>query len=182
MVNLNGSYIYLYTIYMIQNKLVDAKEKNEAEGSPMTMDQIFDSVLPSKAGYVKGLGPGPKAIAKGQKLLMQQKKEAEERARAAEERNVELMKQMAELKARQESFEQSMVEKMRADTQALYRQVGLEYIETPEWMGKYTQNGEWNQPKFFQLTFGSFLYIFLLSFQTIQTPRVGNYKSYCNCR
>ena len=103
MVNLNGSYIYLYTIYMIQNKLVDAKEKNEAEGSPMTMDQIFDSVLPSKAGYVKGLGPGPKAIAKGQKLLVQQKKEAEERARAVEERNVELMKQMAELKARQES-------------------------------------------------------------------------------
>ncbi|KAF3455829.1 hypothetical protein FNV43_RR00471 [Rhamnella rubrinervis] len=46
------------------NKLVEAKENNEAEGLGMTMDEIFDSVLPPRKGYVIGLGPGPKPISK----------------------------------------------------------------------------------------------------------------------
>ncbi|KAF3457780.1 hypothetical protein FNV43_RR02439 [Rhamnella rubrinervis] len=43
------------------------------------------------AGYVQGLGLGPKPIGKRQRLLEQQKEEVEDKAKAAEERNEELI-------------------------------------------------------------------------------------------
>ncbi|KAF3433591.1 hypothetical protein FNV43_RR24693 [Rhamnella rubrinervis] len=62
------------------------------------------------AGYVQGLGLGPKPIGKRQRLLEQQKKEVEDRAKAAEERNEELI-------ARQDCIEQSMLERIGVDVQ-----------------------------------------------------------------
>ena len=44
----------------MQNQLLEAKEKSEAEGgTPMTIDEIFDTVIPQKSGYVQGCGSGP---------------------------------------------------------------------------------------------------------------------------
>ncbi|KAF3457437.1 hypothetical protein FNV43_RR02095 [Rhamnella rubrinervis] len=49
-------------------------------------------LMPLRPGYVRGLGSGPKPTPKPPKVLVQQKKQAEDRAKAAEEKNEELMR------------------------------------------------------------------------------------------
>ena len=106
----------------MQNQLLEAKEKSEAEGgTPMTIDEIFDTVIPPKSGYVQGCGSGPKPMTKAHKLAEQQRQEAETRAEATEQRNAELTAQIAELKARQDAIEQSMLDKIRADVQSHFQ-------------------------------------------------------------
>ncbi|KAF3453576.1 hypothetical protein FNV43_RR04016 [Rhamnella rubrinervis] len=83
----------------IQNQLIEAKERCEAEGLDMTIDEIFNSVVPPKSGYVQGFGPGPKPMSRALRLSEQRRKEAEDRAKSAEERNEELTKQIEELRA-----------------------------------------------------------------------------------
>ena len=76
--------------------MLEAKEKSEAEGNtPMTIDEIFDIVIPPKSGYVQGCGSGPKPMTKAHKLAKQRRQEAETRAEAAEQRNAELTAQIA---------------------------------------------------------------------------------------
>ena len=47
---------------MLQNQLLEMREKALTEGPPMTIDEIFDIVLPQKSGYVRRRGPGPKPL------------------------------------------------------------------------------------------------------------------------
>ena len=129
---------------ILQRKLVEAKEKAEAEdGNAMTIDEIFDSIVPSKKGYVQGRGSYPKPISTAYKVLEQRQKEAEERAKAAESMNEELLKQVAELKARQDEFEKSLFDKIRADVQQHFNQAGLNINTFPSFMGSTSmENGE----------------------------------------
>ena len=126
----------------MQNQLLEAKEKSEAEGGiPMTIDEIFYSVIPPKSGYVQGCGSSPKPMTKAHKLAEQRRQEAETRAQAAEQRNVELTAQIAELKARQDAFEQSILDKIRADVQSHFHRARIN-INTPDWLQSDTNNGE----------------------------------------
>ena len=126
----------------MQNQLLEAKEKSEAEGgTPMTIDEIFDTVIPPKSGYVQGCGSGPKPMTKAHKLVEQRRQEAETRAKAAEKRNAELTAQIAELKARQDAIEQSMLDKIRADVQSHFQRAGIN-INTPDCLQSDANNGE----------------------------------------
>ena len=87
----------------------------------MTINEIFDSVIPPKLGYVQGCGSGPKPMTKAHKLAEQRRQEVETRAKAAEQRNAELTAQIAELKARQDAIERSMLDKIRADVQSHFQ-------------------------------------------------------------
>ncbi|KAF3457795.1 hypothetical protein FNV43_RR02454 [Rhamnella rubrinervis] len=49
------------------NQLCVMKEKAETEGPPMTVDEIFDTVLPPRSGYARGRGPGPKPPSQAQR-------------------------------------------------------------------------------------------------------------------
>ena len=128
----------------MQNQLLEAKEKSQAEGGiPMTIDEIFDSVIRPKSGYVQGSGSGLKPRSKAHILSEQRRQEAESRLEAAEKRNAELTAQIAELKARQDAFEQTMVEKIRADVQSHFQRAGLN-MDTPDWLHSETNtnNGQ----------------------------------------
>ena len=126
----------------MQNQLLEAKEKSEAEGgTPMTIDEIFDTVIPPKSGYVQGCGSGPKPMTKAHKLAEQRRQEAETRAEVAKQRNVELTAQIEELKPRQDAFEQSMLDKIRADVQSHFQRAEIN-INTPDWLQSDTNNGE----------------------------------------
>ena len=72
---------------MLQNQMLKMRENAMTEGPPMTIDEIFDIVLPPKSGYVRGRGPGPKPPSKSNKLAEEQWKEAEERANKAKKLN-----------------------------------------------------------------------------------------------
>ena len=96
----------------------------------MSIDEIFDSVVPLKSGYVQGLGPSPKPISRELRLSEQRRKDAEERARAAEEQNEELKKQIEELRTRQDGIEESIFQRIRTDIQAQFRQSKLN-MDTP---------------------------------------------------
>ena len=72
--------------------MIEAKERCEAEGLDMTIDEIFNSVVSRKSVYVRGFGPGPKPMLRALRLSEQWRKDAEDRARAAEEKNEELIK------------------------------------------------------------------------------------------
>ena len=61
------------------------REKAETEGPPMTIDEIFDFVLPPKS--VRGRGPRPKPPSKAHQVAKEQWKEAEERANKAKKLN-----------------------------------------------------------------------------------------------
>ena len=129
-------------VWTMQNQLLEAKEKSEVEGgTPMTIDEIFDTVIPPKSGYVQGCGSGPKPMTKAHKLVEQRRQEAETRAQAAEQRNAELTAQIAKLKARQDAIEQSMLDKIRADVQSHFQRAGIN-INTPDWLQSDTNNGE----------------------------------------
>ena len=122
----------MHIVWTMQNQLLEAKEKSKAEGGiPMTIDEIFDSVIRPKSGYVQGSGSGPKPRSKAHILSEQQRQETESRLQAAEQRNAELTAQLAELKARQDAFEQTMVDKIRADVQSHFQRAGLN-METPD--------------------------------------------------
>ena len=128
----------------MQNQLLEAKEKSQAEGGiPMTIDEIFDSVIRPKSGYVQGSGSGPKPRSKAHILSEQRRQKAESRLEAAEKRNTELTAQIAELKARQDAFEQTMVDKIRADVQSHFQRAGLN-MDTPDWLHSETNtnNGQ----------------------------------------
>ena len=128
----------------MQNQLLEAKEKSQAEGGiPMTIDEIFDSVIRPKSGYVQGSGSGPKPRSKAHILSEQRRQEAESRLQAAEQRNAELTAQIAKLKARQDAFEQTMVDKIRADVQSHFQRAGLN-MDTPDWLHSETNtnNGQ----------------------------------------
>ena len=128
----------------MQNQLLEAKEKSQAEGGiPMTIDEIFDSVIRPKSGYVQGSGSSPKPRSKAHILSEQRRQEAESRLEAAEKRNAELTAQIAELKARQDAFEQTMVDKIRADVQSHFQRAGLN-MDTPDWLHSETNtnNGQ----------------------------------------
>ena len=116
----------------MQNQLLEAKEKSQAEGGiPMTIDEIFDSVIRPKSGYVQDSGSGPKPRSKAHILSEQRRQEAESRLQAAEQRNAELTAQIAELTVRQDAFEQSMVDKIQADVQSHFQRAGLN-MDTPD--------------------------------------------------
>ncbi|KAF3455878.1 hypothetical protein FNV43_RR00520 [Rhamnella rubrinervis] len=87
----------------------------------MTIDEIFNSVVPPKSGYMQGFGPGPKPMSRALRFSDQRRKEAEDRARAAEEKNEELTKQIEELRARQDGIEESLFQRIRADVQAHFQ-------------------------------------------------------------
>ena len=126
----------------MQNQLLEAKEKSQAEGGiPMTIDEIFDSVIRPKSGYVQGSGPKPRS--KAHILSEQRRQEAESRLEAAEKRNAELTAQIAELKARQDAFEQTMVDKIHADVQSHFQRAGLN-MDTLDWLHSETNtnNGQ----------------------------------------
>ncbi|KAF3455880.1 hypothetical protein FNV43_RR00522 [Rhamnella rubrinervis] len=53
------------------DKLIEAKEKNAAEGSIMADDEIFDMVMPLRSDYVPGFGSGPKPTPKPHRILVQ---------------------------------------------------------------------------------------------------------------
>ena len=128
----------------MQNQLLEAKEKSQAEGGiPMTIDEIFDSVIRPKSGYVQGSGSGPKPRSKAHILSEQRRQEAESRLEAAEKRNAELTAQIAELKARQDAFEQTMFDKIRADVHSHFQRAGLN-MDTPDWLHSETNtnNGQ----------------------------------------
>ncbi|KAF3438673.1 hypothetical protein FNV43_RR21437 [Rhamnella rubrinervis] len=99
------------------NQLIEAKERCEAEGLDMTIDEIFNSVVPPKSGYVQ------------------------DRARAAEEKNEELTKQIEELRARQYGIEESLFQRIRVDVQEHFQQARLN-VDTPSWMHVETFNGK----------------------------------------
>ncbi|KAF3437497.1 hypothetical protein FNV43_RR20250 [Rhamnella rubrinervis] len=61
-------------------------------------------------------------------------------ARAAEEKNNELTKQVEELRAQQDGMEESIFQRLRADVEAHFQQAGLN-VETPSWMHGATFNG-----------------------------------------
>ena len=76
-------------------------------------------------------------------ILEQRQKEAEEQAKAAENMNDELLKQVAELKARQDEFEKSLFDKIRADVQQHFNQAGLNINTFPSFIGSTSmENGE----------------------------------------
>ena len=128
----------------MQNQLLEAKEKSQAEGGiPMTIDEIFDSVIRPKSVYVQGSGSGPKPRSKAHILSEQRRQEAESRLEAAEKRNAELTAQIAELKARQDAFEQTMVDKIQDDVQSHFQRAGLN-MDTPDWLHSETNtnNGQ----------------------------------------
>ncbi|KAF3454055.1 hypothetical protein FNV43_RR04502 [Rhamnella rubrinervis] len=52
----------------IYNQLIEANERCEAEGLDVTIDKIFNSVVPPKSGYVQGFGPGPKPMSRTLRL------------------------------------------------------------------------------------------------------------------
>ena len=106
--------------------MLEAKKKLEAEGGiPMTIDEIFDIVILPRSSYVEGSGSGLKPMSKAHKLSEQRRQEAENRAQAAEQRNAELTVQIAELKVRQDAFEQYMLNKIRADVQTHFNLAGI---------------------------------------------------------
>ena len=107
----------------------------------MTINEIFDSVIPPKLGYVQGCGSGPKPMTKAHKLAEQRRQEAETRAEAAKQRNAELTAQIAELKARQDAIEQSMLDKIQADVQSHFQRAGIN-INTPDCLQSDTNNGK----------------------------------------
>ncbi|KAF3455409.1 hypothetical protein FNV43_RR00034 [Rhamnella rubrinervis] len=72
-------------------------------------------------------------LEKGIDYLRSKKEEVEDRAKAAEERNEELM-------ARQDSIEQSKLERIRADVQTHFQRARL-FVDTPFWMQDNTQDG-----------------------------------------
>ena len=128
----------------MQNQLLEAKEKSQAEGgTPMTIDEIFDSVIRPKSGYVQGSGSSPKPRSKAHILSEQRRQEAESRLEATDKRNAELTAQIAELKARQDAFEQTMVDKIRADVQSHFQRARLS-MDTPDWLHSETNtnNGQ----------------------------------------
>ena len=109
----------------------------------MIIDEIFDSIVPPKMSYVQGRGSYPKPISTVYKVLEQQQKEAKERAKAVENMNEKLLKQVAELKARQDEFEKSLFDKIRADVQQHFNQAGLNINTFPSFMGSTSmENGE----------------------------------------
>ena len=55
--------------------------------------------------------------------------------------NAELTAQIAELKARQDAIEQSMLDKIRADVQSHFQRAGIN-INTLDWLQSDTNNGE----------------------------------------
>ena len=117
----------------------------------MSIDEIFDSVVPLKSGYVQGLGPGPKPISRELKMSEQRRKDAEERARAAEEQNEELKKQIEELRTRQDGIEESIFQRIRADVDLHFRQSRLN-MDTPSWMhGETSNNGEYKNINMFNI-------------------------------
>ena len=97
---------------MLQNHMLEMKEKVDIEGPAMIVEEIFDAVLPPKSGYARGRGPGPKPPSNAQRLAEEQRKIAGERANTAEKLNAELVTQITELKARQDEMEASIMEKM----------------------------------------------------------------------
>ncbi|KAF3433690.1 hypothetical protein FNV43_RR24793 [Rhamnella rubrinervis] len=96
-----------------KNQLIETKERCEAEGLDMTIDEIFNSVVPPKSGYVQGFGHGPKPMSRALRLNEQRRKEVEDRAKSAKERNEELTKQIEELRARQDRIEDSLFQRIR---------------------------------------------------------------------
>ncbi|PON38278.1 hypothetical protein PanWU01x14_313790, partial [Parasponia andersonii] len=68
----------------------------------MTVEDIFDSVLPPKSGYVRGLGA----------------EKARKRANVAEKKNKELSERIRLLENKQASLETSCMERIRAELQA----------------------------------------------------------------
>ena len=128
---------------MLQNQLLEMRENAMTEGPPMTIDEIFDIVLPPKSGYVRGRGPGPKPPSKANKLAEERRKKAEERANKAEKLNEELLKQMAEIKARQDEMEASICEKLRAEMREHYKEQGWTCNSSlPPWFNDNVDNGE----------------------------------------
>ncbi|KAF3450257.1 hypothetical protein FNV43_RR06337 [Rhamnella rubrinervis] len=113
------------------NRRIEIPEDVDPVVAQIICDYWQRSVTTS--GYVQGLGLGPKPIGKRHRLLEQQKKEVEDRAKAAGERNEELM-------ARQVSIEQSMLDRIRAHVQAHLQRARL-FVDTPSWMQDNTQDG-----------------------------------------
>ena len=76
------------------------------------------------------------------RLSEQRMKDTEDKARVAEEKN-ELKKQIEELRVRQDGFEESLFQRIRADVQAQFGQARLN-VDTPSWMhGETSNNGEY---------------------------------------
>ncbi|KAF3440810.1 hypothetical protein FNV43_RR19096 [Rhamnella rubrinervis] len=105
----------------IYNQLIEAKERCEAEGLDMIIDEIFNSVVPPKPRYVQGFDPGPKPMSRAFRLSEQRRKKAEDRAKSAEEKNEELTKQIEELRARQDRIEESIFQRIRTNVQAHFQ-------------------------------------------------------------
>ncbi|KAF3451369.1 hypothetical protein FNV43_RR07464 [Rhamnella rubrinervis] len=58
--------------------MLEMKEKADTKGPPLTIDEIFDLVLPPRSSYVRGRGPGPKPPSKALRIAKEQLKVAEE--------------------------------------------------------------------------------------------------------
>ena len=142
---------------MLQNQLLEMREKALTEGPPMTIDEIFDIVLPPKSGYVRGRGPGPKPHSKAHQIAEEWRKEAKERANKAKKLNEELLKQMAELKACWDEMEASICDKLRAEMREHYKEQGWTCNSSlPPWFNDNVDNGEWKNISvfFFQIKIG----------------------------
>ncbi|KAF3448100.1 hypothetical protein FNV43_RR08810 [Rhamnella rubrinervis] len=117
--------------------------KSLTTGPPMTIDEIFDVVLPPRSCYARGRDPGPKPPSKAQRIVEEQLKVAKERVKAVEKMNEELVKQIAELKACQDGMEASIYEKLQADMRQHFEGQGWSISSSlPSFMNDIESNRE----------------------------------------
>nr|GMD07293.1 uncharacterized protein LOC109177058 [Ipomoea batatas] len=47
-------------IVRLDQKMITMLETSASDGNPMTVDQVYDVVMGTRSGYIKGMGNGPK--------------------------------------------------------------------------------------------------------------------------
>ncbi len=96
----------------------------------MTIDEIFDAVVPPRSRYVQGSGPGLKPNSKANAAEKAKRKEAEDRAMAAEKLNDALLEEVAQ-------FERNVIQKLHDEVIRHFEQSG--HVSLPSWM----DTGKW---------------------------------------
>nr|GMD83503.1 uncharacterized protein LOC109177058 [Ipomoea batatas] len=85
-------------------KMITMLETSASDGNPMTVDQVYDLVMGTRSGYIKGMGNGPKP--QTSRSTQANTSHLEEQMKTTMNENSQLKTELADLKMKFQQYEE----------------------------------------------------------------------------
>nr|GMD86635.1 uncharacterized protein LOC109177058 [Ipomoea batatas] len=99
--------IGLLYLNSLAQKMITMLETSTSDGNPMTVDQVYDVVMGTRSGYIKGMGNGPKP--QTSRSTRASTSHLEEQMKTTMNENSQLKTELADLKMKFQQYEELLV-------------------------------------------------------------------------